>query len=180
MEIIKDSNGNDLIYRQLITDLANLVRQYQPEPTPAPTPSPHHYSYGDAWQFSHRDKPNDWINCCNEESQFYRPYFAASYNWRLHPHNELVKAYSNDAIIEYFNDYEGKWEVAQYPAWNPEIQYRVQPVSTTLPIYYEYAALTDNDTWVLSAILLTEEEAQSYFSGYQEYTKTGRSWQFKR
>jgi hypothetical protein len=71
--------------------------------------------------------------------------------------------------VDYYSD---AWiEAANSEMWKP---YVPEPEMETV---YEWMARTDNDVcWVVSALLITEEEAEKEFKNYQDYRKTGREF----
>lgn len=44
-----------------------------------------------------------------------------------HAHCELIKAWADGAIVEYFNGACNKWAVVEFPKWNIGVKYRIKP-----------------------------------------------------
>ena len=45
-----------------------------------------------------------------------------------HVHAECIKAWADGAIIEHRGEITGRWNYCHSPSWNPNSNYRVQPV----------------------------------------------------
>lgn len=83
------------------------------------------YDPEDTWQWS-RIGENDWAVAAT-------PSWYETLDYRLHPHNDLIKAHKSGAKIELSRN-GVKWEDADEPAWNKEWHYRIKP-EYTYPIY---------------------------------------------
>ena len=127
---------------------------------------------GDVWQVRENHIP--WSTISHE------PAWDEETDYRLHPHNDLIKAHKKGAKIEVFS-YDGVspepyWYNDPNPAWDEHLQYRIKPTTKTV---YEwlYKYPRDKD-WKLALRLLTQDviaaESQQYGFAYK---KTGRSWE---
>jgi hypothetical protein len=87
-------------------------------------------------------------------------------------HPKEIMAWWNGAEIEYFNPDDNNWcNTNGKPLWNVHVKYRIKEPK----IVYEWL-YKPGDTWLLSAKILTEEEAFNNFKSWK-YMKTGRSWE---
>lgn len=157
------------------------------------------YDPEDTWQFCKQTTyyGTDWETCTGT------PEWNEDEQYRIHPHNDLIKAQRNGAIIE-------KWVEAHRPCWftcygepdwDEKATYRVMPEeektaafmrgytktlkvlnksqsSTTKPKtkkVYEWMCKAGSGNWVIQPVLYTEEQA--YEQKWIEYKKTGRSWE---
>ena len=154
------------------------------------------YDPEDTWQAS--SQHGEWETIVAGE-----PMWFESSEYRIHPHNDLIKAQRNGAIIE-------KWVEAYHPTWftcygapicDEDATYRVMPeehktkafmkgYANTLKILnkrackakpttktiYEWMVRGEFGYWHLNGLLLTEDEAAKEFAEY-EYKKTGRDWE---
>ena len=158
------------------------------------------YDPEDTWQFCKQTTyyGTDWETCTGT------PEWNEDEQYRIHPHNDLIKAQRNGAIIE-------KWVEAHRPCWftcygepdwDERATYRVMPevektaafmrgYTNTLKILnkqrgcktkaktktvYEWMWKNTEGYWLMADILSTEEEASNCYSAY-EHKKTGRSWE---
>lgn len=47
---------------------------------------------------------------------------------RPHPHKDLIIAWANGEIVEYYNPINDTWyEVSSSPDWRPELRFRIKP-----------------------------------------------------
>jgi hypothetical protein len=100
------------------------------------------------------------------------PSWSESIDYKLHPHNDLIKAHKKGAKIESY--IVGEWIEEPTINWYADTQYRIKPEPTTKTIY-EWM-FNDAVNWNISDHLRTEEDAQKAF-GLFKYKKTGRSWE---
>lgn len=174
-------------YYVMVSRHQRLIESYDPE---------------DTWQFYKQTTyyGTDWETCTGT------PEWNEDEQYRIHPHNDLIKAQRNGAIIE-------KWVEAHRPCWftcygepdwDEEATYRVMPkeektaafmrgYNNTLKILnkrrdcrtkgktktktvYEWMWKNTEGYWLMADILSTEEEAANYYAAY-EHKKTGRSWE---
>ena len=104
-----------------------------------------------------------------------KPSWNEQRDYRLHPHNDLIKAWKKGAKIEISRD--GlTWEDTDEPAWNVALHYRIK--QTTNKTVYEWMVKGELGYWHLNGLLLTEDEAAKEFADY-EYKKTGRHWEWE-
>lgn len=154
------------------------------------------YDSEDTWQAS--SQHGEWETIVAGE-----PMWFESSEYRIHPHNDLIKAQRNGAIIEkWVEAYHPTWFTCYgAPIWDEDATYRVMPeehktkafmkgYANTLKILNKRACKTKPKTktvhewiwknsegyWFLADVLSTEEEAAEAYSLY-EYKKTGRSWE---
>lgn len=99
------------------------------------------------------------------------PEWFEDFDYRLHPHNDLIKAHKNGAKIESY--IVGEWIEEPTIDWHADTQYRIKPKTKTI---YEWIWQNNQGSWVMADIISTEEEAAKYYSPYK-YMKTGRSWE---
>ena len=129
------------------------------------------YNSEDVWQiFNSRLAGAKW-ETITEGSPTWEDYC----DYRLHPHNDLIKAWKKGAKIEISRD--GlTWEDTDEPAWNVALHYRIK--QTTNKTVYEWMVKGELGYWHLNGLLLTEDEAAKEFADY-EYKKTGRHWEWE-
>ena len=74
------------------------------------------YDPEDTWQV-HTKQSGEWVTI--EE-----PDWDEDYDWRIHPHNDLIKAHKKGAKIEAY--IVGNWVEKPNPDWYEHIQYRIK------------------------------------------------------
>ena len=141
------------------------------------------YNPDDTWQFR-KTIEKGWDTLQNTD-----PQWLEDYDYRLHPHNDLIKAWKKGAkieeVIEQFvasfsfeGDHTGFKLKTYYvdnpkPTWDEGKKYRIKPSTKTV---YEYIVKNDLGTWSLYNALIEEDEAEDYFKRFKGFVKTGRSW----
>jgi hypothetical protein len=109
---------------------------------------------------------------CKVNGEWVEPDWYEHMIYRLHPLNDLIKAYQKGAKIQAYNH--GKWLDVLEPYWYDCIKYRIKPKTK---IIYEWICKSKlGGTWELGALLLSEEEAKEYYFNEYEYRKTGREF----
>ncbi len=126
------------------------------------------YDPEDTWQWSRIGK-NAWAADAT-------PSWDEKLDYRLHPHNDLIKAWKKGAKIEKLAGEFGKGYVDDLnPTWEEYGCYRIKPEPTTKTVYewmymlqgmkhFEFIAFADGDT--------IEYDEPPMFA-----MKTGRSWE---
>lgn len=86
------------------------------------------YDPEDTWQFLQLDY---WASY----HQGVEPEWNENSNYRLHPHNDLIKAWKKGAKIQVSKN-EQYWHDNENPEWNEKLHYRIKPeYEFTYPIY---------------------------------------------
>jgi hypothetical protein len=129
------------------------------------------YQEGQAWQFS-RFGVNGQFHNCYTNGVWTEPEWIEETTYRLHPHNDLIQAYRNGAVIEYLT--EDGWVETTNPTWNEDTQYRIKPATK---IVYEWMFKSKySNSWEIESFLFSEEEAKEHFKEHA-YCKTGREFE---
>lgn len=102
------------------------------------------------------------------------PIWSETSDYRIHPHNSLIKAHKEGAKIESY--IAGEWVEESTINWSENTQYRIKPKSKITKTVYEWLWRDSNGHWFTHTPLLTEERAKKHF-GKSAYAKTGRSWE---
>lgn len=129
------------------------------------------YDSEDTWQAS--SQHGEWETIVAGE-----PMWFESSEYRIHQHNDLIKALKNGAKIECKHKGED-WHDASSDdiwSWYEEAEYRIKPEEPETKTIYEWMVKGEFGYWHLNGLLLTEDEAAKEFAEY-EYKKTGRSWE---
>ena len=122
------------------------------------------YNPEDTWQYL---VAVEWVTCKA------KPAFDEYHEYRLHPHNDLIKEWKKGAKIEaYIVD---NWVEEPNPDWYEDTQYRIKPEQKTKTVY-EWLYKIEADRYQLHPYLMDEEEAKVNFGKYA-HKKTGRSWE---
>ena len=128
------------------------------------------YKPEDTLQFKNLKYPlQGWIECSG------RPEWNEDYDYRIHPHNDLIKAWKKGAKIEAY--IVGDWVEERNPDWYEDTQYRIKPATKTVHEWI-YEASVGNVNYFVST-WLTDENVEYFFgidTPKQKY-KTGRSWE---
>ena len=124
------------------------------------------YDPEDTWQFKKTIK-KVWDTLQNTD-----PQWLEDYDYRLHPHNDLIKAWKKGAKIKAY--IVGDWVEEPNPDWYEDTKYRIKPSTKTV---YEYIVKNAFGTWSLHTALIEEDEAEDYFKQFKGFVKTGRSWE---
>lgn len=115
-------------------------------------------------------KKNDWAADAT-------PSWDEKLDYRLHPHNDLIKAWKKGAKIEKLAGESGKGYVDDLnPTWDEHGCYRIRPELQTKTVYEWLLKGSKANHWHIEDMLMTEEEVTLYFSGFAR-KKTGRSWE---
>lgn len=130
------------------------------------------YDPEDMWQISF-DKGKTWRDLDHEIKEW-----LDTFDYRIHPHNDLIKAYKKGAKIEKLAGEFGKGYVDDLnPTWEEYGCYRIKPELQTKTVYewvymlqgmkrFEFIAFADGDT-------IKYGEPPIFAM------KTGRSWEFE-
>ena len=125
------------------------------------------YDPEDTWQISGPSFTN-WVTI-----EVGHPEWSEECDYRLHPHNDLIKAWKKGAKIECLSF--DMWGYCENPLWNEKVTYRIKSESQTKTVY-EWMVKSELEYWHLNGLLLTEDEAAKEFADY-EHKKTGRNWE---
>jgi hypothetical protein len=131
------------------------------------------YKKGQAWQYKGATKNTSfWSDSIDDEGDWCEPSWLSSVQYRLHPHNDLIQAHRNGAVIEYLT--EDGWVETTNPTWNEDTQYRIKPATK---IVYEWMFKSRySNSWEIESFLFSEEEAKEHFKEHA-YCKTGREFE---
>lgn len=124
------------------------------------------YDPEDTWQYKIQTYES-WFDMPDE------PHFEEGRDYRLHPHNDLIKSWKKGAKIEAY--IVGDWVEEPNPDWYEDTQYRIKPEQKTKTVY-EWLYKIEADRYQLHPYLMDEEEAKVNFGKYA-HKKTGRSWE---
>jgi hypothetical protein len=97
------------------------------------------YREGQAWQYTNCKTTDVWEDCFCAEEYWFEPLWNRSNQYRLHPHNDLIQAHSNGAVIQVKGNDE--WGDAPNPSWFEDTQYRIKPQTKTAPEVEQYPKL---------------------------------------
>ena len=129
------------------------------------------YDPEDTWQWS-RIGENDWAAVVT-------PSWDEKLDYRLHPHNDLIKAHKNGAKVESYIC--GEWIEEPAIDWYEDTQYRIksEPKTKTKTVYeWIHEANVGNVNYFVS-LWVADEDIEHLFgldTPKQKY-KTGRSWE---
>jgi hypothetical protein len=140
---------------------------------------PHHkalidsYDAEDVWQ-CRVVGTSEWATCTATPEWYECNYY------RLHPHNEQIKAWKKGANIETSKDGIA-WihEIGYAPTWDENIHYRVKKEAKTKTVYEWMFFNTNSYSWIISDTLRTQDELTTSHLRDKQYVKTGRSWEVK-
>ena len=104
------------------------------------------YNPEDTWQ----------IKIDNIWCKIYEPEWFEDYEYRLHPHNDLIKAFKHGAKIQFLNYYR-EWEDCKDPSWSEYAQYRIKPEQVIHCLCYNPGHVHGEFSW--SPSLATKELA---------------------
>ena len=134
------------------------------------------YDPEDTWQISF-DKGKTWRDLDHEIKEW-----LDTFDYRIHPHNDLIKAYKKGAKIEKLAGEFGKGYVDDLnPTWEEYGCYRIKPEpKTKTKTVYEWIheANVGNVNYFVS-LWVADEDVEHFFgldTPKQKY-KTGRSWE---
>jgi hypothetical protein len=123
------------------------------------------YQEGQVWQ-SKRNVEDSWENIVDIE-----PTWKKKTQYRLHPHNDMIREHRNGATIQSY--VRGGWLTVANPSWSELVEYRIKPNTKTM---YEWVFKSKiSSKWIVEDLLIGEEDAKAYFNEH-EYHKTGKSW----
>jgi hypothetical protein len=129
------------------------------------------YKEGQAWQFSTPNSKGVYMDCISQDV-WVEPIWIEHHTYRLHPHNELIRAHRNGEKIQ--AHFCGSWVEQPNPDWDEDIRYRIK--SSTVILYEWFGKTKVYNKWMIGKFLMDEEEAKLFF-GEQPYRKTGRFWE---
>ena len=92
------------------------------------------YNPEDTWQC--KAEGLEWVTLNTD----LHPSFDDKYEWRLHPHNDLIKAWKKGAKIEAY--IVGDWVEEPNPDWYEDTQYRIKPESEFVYPLYKQSLLS--------------------------------------
>ena len=104
-------------YYVMVSRHQHLIDSYDPE---------------DTWQFNVKTY-DEWFDIKD------KPEWEEGREFRLHPHNDLIKAWKKGARIEEFHSVSGAsyWIGVDNPSWNHSYQYRIKPETTVHCLAYD-------------------------------------------
>lgn len=148
----KSESSLDLI--SMVSRRQHLIYSYDPE---------------DTWQC--KAEGLEWLTLNTD----LLPSFDDQYEWRVHPHNALIKAHKNGAKIESYIC--GEWIEVPTIDWYEDTQYRIKSEPKTKTVYeWIHGANVGGISYFVSSWVADEDV--EYFFGLdapkQKY-KTGRS-----
>ena len=119
-------------------------------------------------------------HCANEWFTLSKvPKWKEHNNYRLHPHNDLIKAHKKGAKIEAY--IVGDWVEEPNPDWYEDTQYRIKPEvtkATTKTVYEWLVKYHGNKFWEVLNEIHTEENIKFLAKKLHfSYHRTGRSWE---
>lgn len=110
------------------------------------------YNPEDTWQV-HTKQSGVWIT-------IKEPDFDDTYEWRLRPHNDLIKAHEKGAKIETKNFY-GNWVLVHDPDWCENKEYRIKPEPVIYCLAYDAKRFNHEQTRAVRARVVKKEIAEA-------------------
>lgn len=114
------------------------------------------YDPEDTWQYKNMQfNPirRNWAICNGE------PEWHEGLNYRLHPHNDTIKAWKKGAKIESY--IVGDWVEEPNPDWYGDTQYRIKPEPVIHCLVYDAKRFNHEQTTAVRARVVKKEVAQA-------------------
>ena len=89
-----------------------------------------------------------------------KPNFFDSSDYRIHPHNDLIKAHRNGAKIETMKD-DGTWYEVDEPTFSVCWNYRIKPEPTIHCLVYDAKRFSHEQTTAVRARVVEKEVAEA-------------------
>ena len=128
----KSQSPYDLV--SMVSRHQHLIDSYDPE---------------DTWQYL---VAVEWVTCKA------KPAFDEYHEYRLHPHNDLIKAWKKGAKIETFGI---KWYDVDNPSWSCTAHYRIKPEPVIHCLAYDAKRFNHESTTAVRARVVKKEVAQA-------------------